>query len=420
MKRIEALAHDCSVVVRSPSPQDIYTYSPGICALPDGRLIATMDMGGPGVPRLEGPKGTREGQPLQGRVYVSDDRGATWRLTAYFPYMHARPFWDDGRLYVIGQAGDIMIMCSTDRGEHFGEARRLTQGELWHQAPCNVWYEPGRVYLVMERTLQGEVKGWPVSVLEPVLMRGELGRDLTERAHWTFAQSAVFRDLVDLARTDYFGVPFYDVPRDRHLILCPGRDSGPMGWLETNVVRIFDPDHIWHDPSGRTFHLFMRAHTGRTNYACLAKVVEDENGRMTTMLERAPSGRALAYLPFPGGQMKFHMLYDAPSERYWLVSTQATDSMIRPERMPADRYGLPDNERRRLQLHFSKNCVDWCFAGLVDIGETEVASRHYASMCVADDDLMILSRSGDAQAKSPHNGNIITLHAVRDFRSLVY
>ena len=66
--------------------------------------------------------------------------------------------------------------------------------------------------------------------------------------------------------------------------------------------------------------------------------------------------------------MKFHLLYDEVSRLYWLLSTQATDSMRRAERLPADRFGLPDNERQRLQLHFSRNMIDWNFAGLVTSG----------------------------------------------------
>ncbi|MFW5856656.1 MAG: exo-alpha-sialidase, partial [Planctomycetota bacterium] len=59
-------------------------------------------------------------------------------------------------------------------------------------------------------------------------------------------------------------------------------------------------------------------------------------------------------------------------------------------------------------------------AGLVAVGEVEQASRHYASMAVDGDDLVILSRSGDRQAKNPHDGNLVTFHRVDDFRALVY
>ncbi|TFG65962.1 MAG: exo-alpha-sialidase, partial [Anaerolineales bacterium] len=137
-------------------------------------------------------------------------------------------------------------------------------------------------------------------------------------------------------------------------------------------------------------------------------------------LEHTPSGRRMLYVPCPGGQMKFHVLYDAVTQLYWLLSTQATDSMVKPERMAVDRFNLPNNERQRLQLHFSKDMVNWCFAGLVAVGPVEKASRHYASMAFDGDDLVILSRSGDGRAKSPHDGNLITFHRVVDFRRLVY
>ncbi|MBN2559106.1 MAG: exo-alpha-sialidase, partial [Clostridia bacterium] len=98
----------------------------------------------------------------------------------------------------------------------------------------------------------------------------------------------------------------------------------------------------------------------------------------------------------------------------------ATDSMTRAELLPKDRYNLPDNERRRLVLHFSKNCFDWCFAGIVAEGRTERMSRSYAAMEIDGDDLYIVSRSGDENAKSAHDGNFISFHKIKQFRNLVY
>ena len=94
--------------------------------------------------------------------------------------------------------------------------------------------------------------------------------------------------------------------------------------------------------------------------------------------------------------------------------------MTRADRLPEDRFNLPNNERRRLQLHFSTNCIDWCFAGLVAVGPVERGSRHYASMAIDGDDLHVLSRSGDERARNPHDGNLTTFHTVRNFRELVY
>jgi hypothetical protein len=233
-------------------------------------------------------------------------------------------------------------------------------------------------------------------------------------------------DVVDQEQLDWFGAPFFPCPfpHGANADGVKGRDCAPAGWLETNVVQFVDPQHYWHDPMGRTFHLWMRAHAGITGMACVARVVEQGDvpgtGEMRTEIQTVPSGKRALFVPCPGGQMKFHILHDQETELFWLLSSQATDSMTRADLLPADRYNLPNNERRRLQLHFSRNCIDWCFAGLVAVGEVERASRHYASMAIDGGDLVILSRSGDTRAVSAHNGNLITFHRVRDFRRLAY
>ena len=164
----------------------------------------------------------------------------------------------------------------------------------------------------------------------------------------------------------------------------------------------------------------MRAHTAGTGYCAIAKVTELEDGSMETSLITAPSGRKWVFLPMPGGQMRFHLLYDPVTKLYWLLSTQATDSMTRIERLSSERYNIPCDERQRMQLSFSKNCVDWCFAGIVAAGDSEKQSRHYASMAIDGEDLVLVSRSGDAKAASAHNGNFISFHRISNFRSLIY
>jgi hypothetical protein len=417
--RSPLLANDFVVVYESPDAKQIYAYSPGICLLPNGRLVATMDQGGSAVKELPGVR--RDGRIWRGKIYTSDDHGKTWQHRSNMPMVHARPFAAGNSLYVLGHAGDLIVMRSDDGGETWSDPSDLTEGQHWHQAPCNVWYANGKVYLVMERNTDASAPGWPVAVLAPVLMSGKVGDDLTDPDAWTFSNELSFRDAVAAAgEPNLLGVPFFDVG--------PTAPKGPggtramhaIGWLETNVVQFTDPDHVWHDPTGRTFHLWMRAHTGTTNLACIAKVVEAEDGSLTVSLETSPSGQPMLYVPCPGGGMKFHILYDEVSELFWLLSSQSTDSMTRPERLPADRFSLPNNERHRLALHFSRNCVDWCFAGLVTVSGGAGQGRHYASMVIDGDDLHVLSRSGDERAKNAHDGNLITFHTVRDFRDLVY
>ncbi len=420
------------VVFESPDHKQVYLYSPGIARIdrrdgtgaPAGRLVATIDLGGPGMESWPPPTRHRYGRPKQGKVFVSDDRGARWRHVHDFPAMMARPFMAGSSLYVLGLAEDLSIIRSDDGGETWTEPVDLTEDEDWTQAPSNVWYANGCVYLVMNKRPYPHKGIWPVSVEAPVVMRGRLSDDLTKRENWTFSDVRAFRDIATPDDLEWFGVPFFESSYDSQIEVAPGRGMAPIGWLETNIVQITDPDHIWNDPRGKTFHLWSRAHTGGTGYAAIAKAEEagpeSGTGEISVVVETVPSGKKIFYVPCPGGQMKFHVVYDATTKLYWLLSTQATDSMTRPESLPQDRYGLPNNERRRLQLHFSKNMIDWCFAGLVAVGEEEKASRHYASMTIDGDDLLVLSRSGDHRAKSAHDGNLITFHRVREFRDLVY
>ena len=167
----------------------------------------------------------------------------------------------------------------------------------------------------------------------------------------------------------------------------------------------------------------MRCNTHGTGYCAMMKTVEtvrDGKEIIALVPETVPSGRKIVFLPMPGGQNKFQIKYDEKTKLYWLASVQARDSMTRIEHLSEDRYNIPSDERDRLALHFSKNMVDWVFAGLVDQSGHDKQARHYAGMDIDGEDLLIVSRSGDEDAYSAHDGNLITLHRIRNFRELVY
>lgn len=398
---------------------DLSSYSPGICVTKTGRIIVTAGTSGSNEAMADFKiKGRRYGGYVQGRIFASDDDGKSFVLKHRFPFMHARPFEFEGNLYVLGQCNDLMIIKSVDNGETWTEPYSLTDGEDWHQAPCNVLYKNDCLYIVMEKRSDRKITGWKVNNIAPVLMRGNKGGNLTKRKSWTFASQLYFDEAVDKDKLKYFGVPFHWTTSDTYVEIAPGRGCAEIGWLETNIVKFHDESHYLYNEN--TIHLFMRAHTGMTGYGAMAKVIEKNDGTMETVLEKAPSGKEMVYIPIPGGQMKFHIIYDEATKLYWLLSTQATDSMKRAELLPPERYNLPDNERRRLVLHFSRNCFDWCFAGVVAIGEKENMSRHYAAMVAKDDDLLVVSRSGDENAISAHDTNFVSFHKIKDFRGLVY
>ena len=405
------------IFFRSPFPEDVYCYSPALCKLSSGRLVASFDLGGPGTGKLPEKCSKPSCDGASGnvcKVYLSDDNGKSWHHAADFPMLHARPFEAGGRVYMICHAGDLQIAVSDDNGEHWSDLFMLDDTAVWHQAPCAVDHRHGNVYLVMERTIEGAT--WPG--VAPVLMRGSCTADLTKKENWTFSNPLYFKDLAGPLPA-YNGVPFYrtgkqtpDGPQHRY--------CGDPGVLESHVLRIYDTAHNLYDPEDRTVMVLMRCHTGLSNIACLAKGVELPDGSLKLQPVITPGGAPLAYVSMPGGHMKFHIVYDDRTRMYFLVSSQSTDSMTRPDLLSQERYGLPDNERHRLALYFSTNLFDWCFAGMVAVGKTPRCSRHYASMVIDGEDLLILSRSGDENARSAHNGNLLTFHRVPDFRSLIY
>lgn len=415
---MKLLANDFTVV-QDTTNESLFSFSPGICMGKNNRIIVTSGASGNNdIMESYEIKGKRYGGYSQGRVYLSDDEGHSFKKVHEFPFMHMRPFTTGDRIYILGQCNDLMIIYSDDNGETWSNPYKLTNNQDWHQAPCNVLYYGDNIYLVMERRVTNDVSGWSVNNIAPVLMKGNINKDLSIKENWTFASELPFFKVINNQNLDYFGIPFYFSPLKTHCEVAPKRYNSNIGWLESNVVKIYDKKHYLYDES--SFYLLTRAHTGLTNYGCLLKVKENSDGTMTTSTVKVPSGKQLIYVPIPGGQMKFHIIYDELTNLYWLLSTQARDSFTKVELLTDERYNLPDNERNKLVLHFSTNCFDWCFAGIVAKGEKEIMARHYAAMIINKDDLYIVSRSGNEYAQSAHNGNMITFHKVLNFRKLVY
>jgi len=405
------LANQYTVLWKTSDPMHEIGYCPALARLPGGRLIGSM---------LHAGKETDGDRPWTVKVYTSDDRGRNWVHRTDVRMIDSFPFVAGSTVYVIGGRHDLRILKSVDHGDTWSAPVKLTEGKLWYSHPGSAVYANGRVYFVMEQITEPTRRGFPVHVFAPVVLSARVEDDLTRPEAWTFSNVLSFRDVRrEVGDPQLIGVPFYAPGRYEHPTTW--RAMSEIGWGETNLVRINDPEHIWYDPAGRTFHLLMRANTGRTNLACLAKAVESaEGGRITVGLQEAPSGEPMLYVPLPGGQLSFHIVYDERTRLWWLLSSQATDSMKRVELLARKRYNMPDNERHRLALHFSKNCIDWCFAGLVAAVDDVGQSRHGGNMVIDGDDLHVLMRSADAEAKNAHNSNMITFHTIKRFRELVY
>ena len=379
---------DEQVIASSPAPDSVFLYTPAIAEGLDGRFVVAVDYGGPGTGILDGPRSDFGDYPAgnQIRVYLSDDKGRTWRETATrIPMMHEILFKAGDRLYMIGHSGRLLITRSDDNGETWSEPAVLCPEPRWHQSCTAVDVYDGKVTLVYEKWV---ADGHPWPGVGPVLMRADEQADLTQASNWKF--SDLYDPDADMDAARPSGIP-----------VVGGKAAGI---LETNVVRIYNPSHPFYDATGKSVVLLSRASAGFPDIGVMLRGYEREDGSLAIGRCHLDNGDVL-FVHIPGANLKFHLVYDPKSELYWLLHSQIDGRM---------------NARRRLALSYSPDLLHWTFAGLVAVGPTDRSARHYATMIVNGDDLCIVSRSGDEQARNAHDGNIVTFHRVRNFRDLVY
>lgn len=403
------LATDYTEVVRLKDPRREVAYCPAIEVLPGGRIVATM---------LTHEKGAEAGRDWVVGVYTSDDRGASWLRRKELPMVDGQPFAAGGAVYVIGGREDLFISRSDD-GTTWSDLIPLKTGRQWYSFPGPPIRANGRIYLEKECRTEPVTHGFPVWLLAPVVMSAPVDADLTRPGAWTFSNVLGFHEvLARYGEPNLLGAPFH-TPKARKAEPGVPVDHG-IGWGEGNLVQIHDPAHVWHDATGKTLHIFLRAETGRSGIAAIAKAACGEDGSITVDLERAPSGQPVLFVPLPGGQGAFNILYDVATRMYWLLSSQSLDSMRKRESLGPWHYGLPYNERSRIALYFSRNCMDWCFAGIVADGGGERRSFFHASAIIDGEDLAMVMRVADESAANQHDSNIIAFQRVRGFRALVH
>lgn len=123
--------------------------SPSLTRLPDGTLVAGMDVYGPNMP-----------QNLT-ILFSSVDDGRHWRyLTDLFPFYWSSLFVHRGRLYALGlttEYGNLQIACSADGGHTWSAPTVLFYGSGFtcgnggmHRAPMQLVSHGGRLWTTCE------------------------------------------------------------------------------------------------------------------------------------------------------------------------------------------------------------------------------------------------------------------------------
>ena len=346
--------------------------SPDIIRLPSGRLMASMELW------LQRPSSGTEGgidYPNHCKIKASDDGGKTWKLISTNGVTWGSLFYANDALYMIGNnphTRTIIIVRSTDKGQTWTDEVTLFSDTRYMGASTPVVFKDGFIYRAFSRR-------YDVSLV----VAGDLSKDLLDPTAWRMS-------------------PGVNVPQNiQYLSRNPG---GKVSMLEPNVVEIKGKLHVLL----RT-HLYDRLTAGMTAVCDL----EDDGVEMKYTFGQL--------YPMPGGQNKFKILYDEVSGLYWTCVTTPVDTYQDPEPLKKMGFkGPPGNMRRILMLIYSIDGLNWFHAGCVAMSKNPMEAFHYSSQLIDDDDLLVLSRTsiGGKDNYNNHDSNMITLHRVKNFRSL--
>ncbi len=340
------------VVDYQPAATRQYVGSPSIAILPNGHYVASHDFFG---------KGSTQDHSAVSRVFLSTDRGNSWRQAAEFQdQFWSNLFVHQDALYLMGttyEYGRIVIRRSQDHGLTWSEPSYLTSDTGYHTAPVPIAIHKGRIWRGMEYHPAGR---W--GFFEAFAMSAPVDANLMDPNSWRMTQR----------------LPY------------PKQEAGEGDhWLEGNIVV---------DPNAKLRLLLRVANIEK------AAVVRVEGDKL--QFERL--------IPFPGGAKKFTIRFDPRTKRYWTLSNPALPQF---ERSATD----PASVRNTLVLMSSKNLLKWRVERTVLSHPDPIHHAfQYVDWQFDGNDLVVASRTAfdDDQggAHRAHDANYLTFHRVPDFR----
>lgn len=336
-----------------------YLCSPAILALPGGKLLASMDVYGP-----------KQAQNLT-LIFESTDGGETWQyVTELYPCFWGKMFFHQGKVYMLAMAceyGDLLIGVSEDEGHTWSAPVRLFNGsnaqEIGpHKAPMPVILHDHRLYTAID------YGAWKYGGHDNCILSVDADADLLNPANWHLTAPLAFDHGWD-------GLP-----------------QGTLkGCLEGNAVVA---------PDG-----------GVVNILRLQQNAASPNGGQAVMLRLRSADAPLQFervIDFPlGASSKFVILQE--NRHYIAVGNEFFDES-RP------------GARSVLSVAVSRNLTDWtvvCRAVDMREADSTMVAFQYPDAQMVGNDLLILSRTAINGADSYHNSNMITFHAIKDFRALL-
>lgn len=340
-----------------------YLCSPSLVRHPDGFLLASMDVYGPGMP-----------QNLT-LIFRSDDEGETWHYVSEItPCFWGKMFIHKGELYMIGcstEYGDLLIGKSTDGGRTFAAPTVISRGTGgkngslgWHKNPQNVVYKNGRLWTSVEWGSWGAPQ---INYhLSAVLSVGE-DEDLLDAENWHVSEPI------------------------RYDPTWPGTVQGHSNGTIEGTLTV--------TPDGKLCNV-MRYQTEDAE-PCYGRVLAfsvDEEDPDAPLTYSHP-----VYLN--ANLSKFMIKRDEVTGKYLTIGSRIDC----PERC---------RDRDLLSLFVSEDCVH--FSDVCDLiddrGREKKSGFQYVDFMIEGEDILFLCRTGVNGQNSYHDSNYQTFHRIENFR----
>jgi hypothetical protein len=328
-----------------------YIGSPSIARLPDGRLVASHDLFGPGPQNYT-------------RVFRSGDEGRTWRwLSDLAPAFWGKLFVHRGELYLLAtrtEYGDLLLYRSPDAGATWEGPAVIAPGR-YHKAPVPVIEHRGKLWTCVEL----QTGTWPQG-FRSVACSIPLEADPMEPSNWTIGEPlpydpAWLPEGWQVARKD-------------------------QGYLEGNAVVA---------PDGRLLNILRYNTVPYANKAIVLEVAED-----------GCSQRFDRVIDFPGGMTKFTIARHPETGVYW--------SLVNPVTIP-DKPGMrsvlslaSSRDLFRWTLHgdILRDDSPWA---------VQYTGFQYVDWLFDGDDILAACRMGWNGSHNFHDANYLTFHRIANF-----
>lgn len=338
--------------------------SPSIVKLPDGRLVASMDVFKGGGP-----------QNLS-IIMRSEDGGKSWHyLCELYPCFWPKLFVCRGGLYIVSCAteyGDLLIGRSDDGGESWRAPTHLLPGTFGkfgpHKNPVPFVECGGRLWSAVE------YGSWVSGGHDMSLMSAPTESDLLDAKSWAFTPFVRYSG-------EWRGAP-----------LDSGRGKKSTGGgIEGNAVIA---------PDGELKVLYRMDIAASTPNCGKALLMRADKRNPEAPLEF----EAIVDCPL-GSNSKFYTRFDAVSGKYIMIGTEQTDSA---------------QKRTRLSMAVSDDLYKWTLVHTIfDIRELDPNKNglQYPDWIFDGEDILLLTRTALNNAANFHDSNCATFKRIANFRA---